>query len=193
MFAPPVTDGGDPLLVTATSATVVATVAVDDAELFAVFESAVVLLTFAVFVIVEPDIALLLARTTIVKLPLEPAANVVKEQLTVPVPPAGGFVQAATGPEFCVSETNVVLAGTASVMTTFCASLVPLFVTTTVYDSVPPAAAAGGPVLVIDTSAVAVAVAFVVAELFVGFGSVVALDTLAVFVIVAPLARLGGV
>src|SRR5207248_4326830 len=126
---PPATEGGDPLFVTATSATVEEIVADDDAELLAVFESAVVLLTAAVFVIVEPVAALLPACTAIVKFALAPAASRVKEHVTVPVPPTDGFVQAAVGPEFCVSERNVVPAGTASVIVTFCASLAPLFVT----------------------------------------------------------------
>ena len=100
MFEPAVTDAGDPLFVTATSATVAEIVAEDDAELFAVFESAVVLLTVAVFVIVEPVAALLPACTTMVKLALAPAASRVNEQFTVPVPPTAGFAQAAVGPEF---------------------------------------------------------------------------------------------
>ena len=190
---PGVTDGGDPIFVTATSATVAEIVAVDEAELFPVFESAVVLLTEAVFVIVEPVAALLPACMTIVKLALAPAASKVKEQLTVPVPPAGGFEQAAVGPEFCTSETKVEPLGTASVMVTFCASLAPLFVTTTVYDRFPPADAAAGPLFVIETSAVAVAVEVALAELSDGLASVVALDSVAVLVNVAPVARLDGV
>lgn len=54
--------------------------------------------------------------------------------------------------------------------------------------SVPPAATAAGPVFVIARSAVAVAVAADVDELFDGLGSVVALVTFAVFDNVAPLA-----
>ena len=76
---------------------------------------------------------------------------------------------------------------------TFWASLAPLFVTTTVYDKFPPADAAAGPLLVIETSAEAVAVAVVLAELLDGLASVVALETVAVLVNVAPVARLGGV
>jgi hypothetical protein len=119
MFDPGKTLEGDALFVTATSVTVVETVAVDVAELLAVFESAVVLLTFAVFVIVEPAMALLLARTTIVNAALAVAAKVVNVQVTVPVPPAAGVVHAAVGPEFCASDTNVVPAGTTSLIDTF--------------------------------------------------------------------------
>src|SRR5205814_1610558 len=59
MLEPPVAEEGEPLFVTATSATVAEIVAVVDAELLPVLESAVVLLTVAVFVIVEPVAALL--------------------------------------------------------------------------------------------------------------------------------------
>jgi hypothetical protein len=84
-----------------------------------VFESAVVLLTFAVFVIVVPAVAPLLTSTTMVKVAVAPAVSVVKLHVTVPVAPTAGFVHAAADPEFCASETNVVPAGTASVIDTF--------------------------------------------------------------------------
>jgi hypothetical protein len=108
---------------------VVATVAVDVAELLAVFESAVVLLTFAVLVMAVPAAAALLELTTIVNDPVAPDVNVVKLHVTVPVPPAGGLAHAAVGPLFCASDTNVVPAGTASVIATLCASPGPLLVT----------------------------------------------------------------
>jgi hypothetical protein len=57
-----------------------------------------------------------------------PFAKVAREQLTLPVPPTAGVVQEKTGPVVCDSETNVVLAGTASVSDTFSAGDGPLFV-----------------------------------------------------------------
>ena len=53
------------------------------------------------------------------------------EHDVVPVPPAGGFVQTKADPLFCVSLTNVVPAGVASVIVTVVALPGPLFVTVT--------------------------------------------------------------
>ena len=50
-------------------------------------------------------------------------------QLTVPVAPAAGVVQVKVGPPVCVIDTNVVVAGTASVSVTLTASAGPLLVT----------------------------------------------------------------
>ena len=55
--------------------------------------------TLAVLLIVEPLGSLALAWTTRVKAALAPAASVAMLPLTVPVPPAGGLVNAKAGPQ----------------------------------------------------------------------------------------------
>src|SRR5436305_8748899 len=51
---------------------------------------------------------------TMVKFALDPAVNAGIEQLTVPLVPTDGVEQLKTGPLFCVSETNVMPAGSGS-------------------------------------------------------------------------------
>ena len=67
--------------------------------------------------------------TTMEKVADVPAVSVAMEQETVPVPPTDGFVQMKAGPVGCDSETNVVFAGSVSVIVTLAASDGPLFVT----------------------------------------------------------------
>src|SRR5260370_819842 len=120
MLVPAVTAAG-PVLVTLTSAEV-ATAALAVDVLSALVGSLVVLLTLAVFEIVEPLASLALAWTTSVKVALAPAARVLMRPETVPAPPAGGLLKEKAGPLLCVSETNVEPAGTAAVNATACPS-----------------------------------------------------------------------
>jgi len=115
-------------LVMARSAVVVLTVAVDVALLLAGLVSVMVLVAVTVLLIVEPLGTLALALTTIVNTAEAPAAREVAVREIVPVPPTGGFVAIRAGPAVCVSDINVVFAGTASVKETACASLGPLLV-----------------------------------------------------------------
>jgi len=87
--------------------------------------------TVAVFVMV-PAGAPLFTFTAIEKVALAPLTRVPMVQVVVPVPPPGGVEHENAGPAVCVSETNVVFAGTASDIETVSASDGPLFVTVTV-------------------------------------------------------------
>jgi hypothetical protein len=71
------------------------------------------------------------------------------------VPPGGGVV--TVQPPGCVSETNVVPAGSVSAIDTPVASEGPLFVTTIVYARLAPAATLAAALFVTDTSALAAA------------------------------------
>jgi hypothetical protein len=118
-----------PLFVTATSACEVTVVMTEDV-LFAMFGSAVELVTLAVLVIVAPGAAVI--RKPNVKVAVAPAANDPIEQLIVPVAPTAGVMQVNAGPAVCDSEANVVPAGTPSVRTTAFTALAPPLVTMTV-------------------------------------------------------------
>jgi hypothetical protein len=122
--------GADAVFESERSATGNTTVVEVVALLLATFESAVTLVMLAVLDSVPPKP--FAVCTTSVNVALVPAENVPIVQVTVPVPPAAGVVHANVGPAFCVSETNVLLAGTVSVSDTVCASEGPLLVTTTV-------------------------------------------------------------
>ena len=124
-FCPAFIDAG-PTLVIDTSAEVV-TVVVAVAELLAAFASVVELVTFAVLVIVVPGATPGLTLTTMVNVAVCPAARVGRVAVTVPVPPAAGAVVVRW--PVPVNDTNVVPAGTRSVIDTFCGSLGPLFAT----------------------------------------------------------------
>src|SRR5437870_7000443 len=115
---PPAVTMAGPVLLTATSAEVATVVTVEE-ELLAPLASLVALKTLAVLVIVEPLASVVSALTTRVNVALAPAASVAVLPMTVPVPPAGGFVKVNAGPAVCISETKVVPAGTVSVSTTF--------------------------------------------------------------------------
>jgi hypothetical protein len=88
-----------------------------------------------------------------------------------------------------VAETNVVLAGIASLKATVPAAAAPLFLTTTVYEMLFPAITGlGVAVLVIERSAVVdePTVVWTVAELFVRFGSLFPAVALSTSVITVP-------
>lgn len=95
------------------------------------FGSEVVLETFAVFVITVP-VATPAPMCRVIEKVAEPTGNKPIVQVIVPVPPAAGVLQENVGPAVCDSETNVVLAGTASVSETAVAADGPLFVSVTV-------------------------------------------------------------
>ena len=82
--------------------------------------------TVAVLEIVVPLVAVLSTCTMSVNVALVPLASVPID--AVKVPPTGG-VNVNRGPEVCIAETNVVLAGITSDNTTLCASIGPLLVT----------------------------------------------------------------
>ena len=114
--------------------------------------------------------------TTSEMLTVAPGATVPTLQVTVVVPehdPADG-----------VADTNVVLAGTASVTDTFGASDGPLFVTGMAYVMFVPSVADAGAILDTPTSAAVVTVVVAVAVLLAAFGSDVADVTAAEFVMV---------
>src|SRR6266498_1086249 len=127
MLAPAVTGSGVSSLVTPRSADVF-TVVVATAVLLPGTTSGVVLLRkVAVLVIVVPLGVLELTWTTMVKTAAWLGSRVASVAMMKPVPPgAGCWVMVNAGPEFCVTDTNVVLAGVASVSCTFSAVLGPL-------------------------------------------------------------------
>jgi hypothetical protein len=110
----------------------------------------------------------------------------------VPVANAGRVHVTDTFPTFVhvqpvpVAETNVTPAGRVSATDTFAASDGPLSVTTSEYDTPAPATTVAGPVLTMARSADAVTVVTATEVLFPGTGSVVALETVAVFDRLAP-------
>src|SRR5215470_13173704 len=123
MLFPAMTGSGESLLVMARSACAL-TLVVAVAVLLPAFGSVVALAAVAVLVMVAPLPTLALTLSTMVKVAVVPAANVALEKTTLPVPPTGGVVMVQ--PAGAVAETKVVLAGTASVTVTVCASLGPL-------------------------------------------------------------------
>lgn len=181
-----------PVFVTVRSADV-ATVAVAVAVLFVDTGSVVVAATVAVFVIVLPAGSDEAARTTSENVADAALTSVAAVQEMLPVPPAAGVVHVNVGPAVCVSDTNVVPAGTASVTVTPAASEGPPFAAVIVYVRFVPAVALAGPLFVIARSAATPTVAVAVAALFAGRGSEVVVDTVAVFVIVVPFAADGGI
>ena len=99
------------------------------ALLLARLGSVVAAVTLAVLLIVDPAGRLGETRTTTVKLAEAPEASAAIVPLIVPVPPTAGLVRLNDGPEVCVSETKVVLAGTTSERDAVWASLGPAFAT----------------------------------------------------------------
>jgi len=116
-------------LVTARSAAAVKVVVTLEA-LFAGAGSAVVVLTFAVLVMVPVAVAATL--NTKLNVAEAAGASTAIVQVIVPVAPTAGVEQVNAGPLVWFAETNVVLAGTASVSETFAPAEGPLFVTVTV-------------------------------------------------------------
>src|SRR5438105_2232056 len=114
------------LLVMLTSAWLL-TVVMALAELLPGVGSVVAEAAVAVLVIVVPPAVLEFTLTTTVKESISPLGTGDRAKTSVPVPPAttASFRIQPTGK---LAETNVVLAGTASLTATICASLGPAFV-----------------------------------------------------------------
>src|SRR5436190_24382587 len=93
-------------------------------ELFALFESGVVDVAFAVLLIVEPVAADGETCAVMVKVALAPPASVAMLHDTV-----GPVVQVNAGPVFCANETKLVFAGSVSVQATVAASEGPALAT----------------------------------------------------------------
>jgi hypothetical protein len=103
-----------PVLVTNRSALVPVTVVVVVALLLAGLGSEVMLVTVAVFVMMVPAGVAALTFAVNANVAVAPLAKVAKVAITVPVPPTGGVVNVAAGPEVCTKLTNVVPAGSTS-------------------------------------------------------------------------------
>ena len=87
-------------------------------ELFAGNGSVVELAAVAVFEMIVPCSVPALTLTTIENVAVWPAATVAFEKTTLPVAPTAGAVVVQPVPVVTAAETNVVLAGTASVTVT---------------------------------------------------------------------------
>ena len=85
--------------------------------------------TVAVLPIVLPSGVVVATRTITVNVADAPEVSVAMVPLIVPVPPTGGLVRVNAGPDVCVSETKVVLAGRMSDSNTVWASLGPALAT----------------------------------------------------------------
>src|SRR5271165_4758592 len=128
MLLPLVTGLGVAELVTLKSACpAVATTTVAVAALLFGFGSVVVEATFAVSVMAVPDAVPAVTCRTTAKLTEAPEASVAFEQVRVPVTTEQVHPDEGVG----VAETNVVLAGIASLKATVPAAAAPLFLTTT--------------------------------------------------------------
>src|SRR5690349_20297307 len=90
------------------------------------FGSVVAVAATAELLMTVPLAVLALTLTTMVKTAVSEAATVALEKTTLPVPPTAGALVDQPLPVVTVADTNVVLAGTASVTVTVCASLGPL-------------------------------------------------------------------
>ena len=165
-----------PLFVTATSA-LAATVAVVVDELFSESGSGVVVETSAVFAS-EPSGAFDASSTTSENVDVADGASETRLQLIVPP-----VVQLKVVPLVCVSDTNVVFGGNASVSDTFAAEDGPLFVTVIVYVTFVPGVVVVGPSFVTSISALGVTLVMTDASLFESSASKLVVDALAVFVI----------
>src|ERR1043165_10268718 len=125
MLLPENTGSGESLFVTAMSPTTTpAVVAVP--VLVPGVGSVVAVAAVALLVIVAPFAVLGLILTTIVNVAASSASDVALEKTTLPVPPTAGALTDHPAPTVTAAETNVALAGTASVTVTVCASLGPL-------------------------------------------------------------------
>src|SRR5436305_442465 len=98
------------------------TVVVAVALLLPGVESVVEVAAVAVLLIVALLAVVALTFTTMVNTAVSPAATVAFEKTTLPVPPTAGCAVDQPVPVVTVADTNVVLAGTASVTVTVCAS-----------------------------------------------------------------------
>lgn len=145
--------------------------------------SVVVELSDAVLLMTVPPGVVAPSLTSSEMLTVAPGSTMPTLQVTVVVPehdPAAG-----------VTETNVVFAGTTSVIDTFGAFDGPLFVTGMAYVMFVPSVAVAGAILDTPTSAAVVTVVVAVAVLLAAFGSAVADATAAEFATAVPLAALG--
>jgi hypothetical protein len=113
------------------TAAAMVTTAEELAELSGGWSSNVSLETAAELFMVEPFVTSASTLKEMEKTAVELAGSIAIVQVIVPPAPADGVVQENKGPDVCVSDTNVVWAGTESVNTTFCASSGPLLVTST--------------------------------------------------------------
>src|SRR5262249_25243858 len=125
MLLPASTGSGESDLVTARSA-IALTVVVAVPVLLAGVGSVVALPAVALLDSVAPFGVAELTCTTIVNTAVSPAATVALENTTLPVPPTAGALRLHPTPVVTTADTNEVLAGTASVTVTDCASLGPL-------------------------------------------------------------------
>src|SRR5439155_20231120 len=100
------------------------------AGLFSVLVSLVVVETMAVFSICPPTGAVLSTCTVSRNVAFAPEANAPIVAVNGKLPTGGLNVN--VGPAICVAETNVVLAGMASLNLTLCAALGPALLTTIV-------------------------------------------------------------
>src|SRR5690242_18487501 len=122
MLLPAKTFGsGEAVLVMAKSA-LVCTDVVAVPVLLAGVGSVVVLAAVAELEIVAPFAVEELTLTTIVKTAVSPVTDVAFEKTTLPVPPTAGALVDQPVPVVTTALTKVVLAGTASVTVTLCAS-----------------------------------------------------------------------
>jgi hypothetical protein len=183
MLAPRATGSGESVFVTDRSAEA-ETVVVSVSELLLGSSSGVADAAVATLLMVVPGAVPGFTFTTSVKAaPDTPNEGLVA--VTVPVPPTAGVV--AVHPAGAVNDTNVVLAGTASVSVTFAAFEGPEFVTWIAYDRLEPGATGSGvSVLIARRFAVVVTVVDADAELLLGLGSDVDEVTEAVFVMTVP-------
>jgi hypothetical protein len=108
------------------------TVVVAVPVLFPGVGSGIVLAAVAELLITVPWIVPALIFTTIWNTALSPLGTEAFEKTTLPVPPTAGALVLHPLPVVTIADTNVVLAGTASVRLTFAASLGPPLVTVTV-------------------------------------------------------------
>src|SRR5256712_251574 len=127
MFPLTQTGLGEALLVTARSACAM-TVVVAVPVLLPELGSGVVLAAVAELVMIVLLGVLPFTFTTIVNTAVSPPTTVALEKTTFPVPPGAGALVDQPLPVVTVADTNVVLAGTASVTVTVCASLGPALV-----------------------------------------------------------------
>jgi hypothetical protein len=140
-LAPAATGSGESVLVTERSAPVPEVTRVASvSELFALTGSLTAEDTDAVFVMVVPLGVARFTFTTIENVAVASSANEATGQLTDPVPPTEGVAHPAEGE----TETNVVLAGVASVRTTLVAASGPSLSMTIVYVTFEPAVTGSG-------------------------------------------------
>ena len=132
MIVSPATTGPADVVPIADKSACVCTVVEPEALLFAGLGSLVVLLTVAEFVIVVPAGVLGDTRTTRMNVAESPESRVAIVPMIDPVPPCAGLSRVNAGPEVCVTDTKVLLAGTLAEAVTSSASSGPAFANVTV-------------------------------------------------------------